>query len=122
MLESRRGKPAWNSGLKYTEEQKLKVPTFSGRKHSEETKIKMSKARTGKKFSEESILKLKHSKLGIGNKPVLQYTEEGVFIKEWSSIKEAGENLKIRRAAISRCCLGGRKKTGGFIWKHKNQK
>lgn len=52
-------------------------------------------------------------------KPVLQFTKEGIFIKEWTSIKEAGETLKIHRTDITQCCKGRLKTTGGYSWKYK---
>lgn len=51
-------------------------------------------------------------------KPVLQYTKEGEFVKEWKSIKEAENSIGIR-TGIS-CCIRGKSKTsGGFVWKLK---
>jgi group I intron endonuclease len=52
-------------------------------------------------------------------KVVLQFAKDGIFIREWPSIKEAGETLKIQRADISGCCRGINKTSGGFIWKYK---
>lgn len=51
-------------------------------------------------------------------KPVLQLNRDETFIKEWVSIKEAGETLKIGRSDISACCRGKQKTAGGFIWKY----
>jgi len=52
-------------------------------------------------------------------KPVLQFTKEGIFIKEWPSIKEVGETLKIHRTDITQCCKGRYKSAGGYSWKYK---
>lgn len=49
-----------------------------------------------------------------------QYTLDGVFIKEWPSVKEAGEALNIPRQGISHCLRNKQKSSGGFIWKYKN--
>ena len=51
------------------------------------------------------------------NKPILQYTIEGEFVREWSSATDVG------REAQSNIwyCLNGRTKTAyGYIWKYKN--
>lgn len=56
---------------------------------------------------------------GKGTKPILQYTLDGEFIKEWESIKQASEELNITHSNIGRCCRGEQKKCGGFIWKYK---
>ena len=52
-------------------------------------------------------------------KPVLQYTTEGILIKEWNSGREAGNSLKIAGGSITRCCKGKEKSSGGFIWRYK---
>jgi hypothetical protein len=51
-------------------------------------------------------------------KPVLQLNKDETFIKEWISIKEAGETLKIGRSDISACCRGKQRTAGGFVWKY----
>jgi hypothetical protein len=49
--------------------------------------------------------------------PVLQYTKEGVYIREWSCGNEVKKTLGINNLAS---CLKGRlQTTGGFIWKYK---
>ena len=52
-------------------------------------------------------------------KPILQYTKDGTFIKEWGSTTEAFNALNISRSAIANCLAGLSKTAGGFIWKHK---
>lgn len=52
-------------------------------------------------------------------KPVVQYSLKGILIKEWKSVKEAGETLNIFRTSISKCVKGKGKSAGGFIWKYK---
>ena len=54
-------------------------------------------------------------------KAVIQYSKQGVVIREWSSMKEAGEALEIARESITRCCKGELKSAGGFIWKYKEK-
>ena len=49
--------------------------------------------------------------------PVLQYTKDMKFIREYNSINEAYEITKINN--ISACCRGIQKSSGGFIWKYK---
>lgn len=52
-------------------------------------------------------------------KPILQYSLDGKFIKEWSCAKEAEKKIGVRADKISSCCTGKRISTGGFKWKHK---
>lgn len=53
-------------------------------------------------------------------KIILQFNKQGKYIREWPSIKEAGETLKILRSGISNCLTGRTKYSGGFIWKYLN--
>lgn len=53
-------------------------------------------------------------------KPVLQFTREGIFIKEYKSMTDARLSLNSTNLKISEVCLGKRKTAGGYIWKYKN--
>ena len=62
------GQPAWNKGIKRTEEQKkAQSEKMKGRKASDETKLKMSIARKGIKHTEETKKKLSQAKVGEKN-------------------------------------------------------
>lgn len=50
---------------------------------------------------------------------VLQFTLDGVLIKEWSHTREAAETLGLSKGAIYQACKGKIKTSGGFIWKRK---
>lgn len=52
-------------------------------------------------------------------KIILQYSRDGVFIREWPSVKEAGKTLKINTGNISSCLKGKIQTAGKFIWKYK---
>lgn len=52
------------------------------------------------------------------SKPVLQYTLEGEFVKEWESTAECGRN-GFKQGAVAACCRGERKTHHKFIWKYK---
>lgn len=54
------------------------------------------------------------------NKPIIQYSKKGIFIREWISASEAGKFLNKSSSSISECCNGKRKSSYGFIWKLKN--
>lgn len=47
-----------------------------------------------------------------------QYDLDGNLIKEWDSVKQAGEALGINRPSISNCLKGRYKSAGGFIWRY----
>ena len=99
---------------------------------SESTKLKMSKSHLGKKSSKETCNKISQGKLGMkyiksqitrkGNPiPVLQYTLDGIFIKEWKSFTQASKEMNICISSINKSASGKNKSSGGYIWKYKNQ-
>jgi len=57
-------------------------------------------------ISEKTRNKMSQSHLGKGGKMILQYDLKGNFIREWSSIIEASQNLGIANTTISNCCVG----------------
>ena len=54
--------------------------------------------------------------------PILQFTKNGTFIKEWPSARDAERQLGISQSHICHCLKGKRKSAGGFVWKYKNKK
>ena len=52
------------------------------------------------------------------SKPVLQYTLDGEFVREWPSTMECGRN-GFNQGNIWMCCQGKLKKYKGFIWRYK---
>lgn len=51
-------------------------------------------------------------------KKVIQYSKEGVKIKEFNSIKEASEQTNTRRTSIILVCKGNYKTANGYIWSY----
>ena len=80
------------------------------RKHSEKTKEKMSKQHIGKRYAIKSII---------------QCTESGIAIKEFTSIKDAVDSLNKKQTTASPyiiSCLRKYKSCNtayGFVWKYK---
>jgi hypothetical protein len=62
----------------------------------------------------------KNSSLATAKK-VLQFTKDGKFINEFSSVTKANKYMKCssHSSQISSCCNGNAKSAFGFIWKHK---
>lgn len=52
------------------------------------------------------------------SKIVLQYTKEGMFIKEYPSLSEAARQIGCDIRNISACCRNKKKSIGGFVWKY----
>lgn len=132
-----------NTGKKASPESKKKMSLAKlGTKLSLETKARMSIAQKGKFVSEETRKKLsihrythplrsflgkRHSEellkqMGEHRKvPILQYTLNMEFVKEWKSGLDVQNILGIGRKNISNCLTGHRHSTGGFIWKYANE-
>ena len=52
------------------------------------------------------------------SKPVLQYTLDGQFVREWASTMECGRN-GYQQSSVAACCRGERNKHKNYIWKYK---
>ena len=120
-----------------------------GKHHTEETKNKMSKSKIGHYVSEETRNKIKTANAGktvsistrnkmselrkgntlsvehkikISNshkKKLLQYSKDGIFIKEYNSVKDACFELSFCHQNITACCRGINKTAYGYIWRYK---
>ena len=53
------------------------------------------------------------------SKSVMQYTLDGKFVKEFSSMNEVKRTLGFNTGSISSCCRGKCKQVYGYIWKYK---
>ncbi len=99
-----------------------------GLKNSQETRMKISKALTGKKLSEEHKLKLQASSrigiTGIATKdPRLRKVEQiynGVTINTFDCVSDAGRHTKISRSAISNVLCKRAMTAGNYSWKYIN--
>lgn len=80
---------------------------------SDETKIKISKSLNSTDKS------WKHLK-----KKICQYSNEGLFIKEWESLREAARQLNISSTTISKSIKESEnnKSAGGFLWSYNRLK
>ena len=100
LSEAKKGKP----GTPMSEEHKRKLIEIAKKPKSESHRKKLSEAIKGKKYPTQW-------------KPILQYSSEGIFIKEWPCISEAQEVCKTKH--IAACATGKRNFAGGFIWRYK---
>ena len=111
-----------------------------GKKHTEETKKKLSEINKGKKIpdhvkkavreanmkriyppiSGEQKIKMTIGRVKKLSKPVIQYDINMVFIKEWSSIKEAAIAVGKSPNNLSSCLSQKTETAGGFKWKYKS--
>lgn len=54
-------------------------------------------------------------------KPIQQFTQNGEFVAEYWSAREASRQTEIPQSNISRCANGSRRNShaGGYIWRYK---
>jgi group I intron endonuclease len=99
-----------------------------GKARSDKTKLLLREANLGKVVAENIKNKISNTLKGIKRseefkkkhcKPIIQKTLNGVFIREWDSIKEASKTLNISNGNISNCCSGRIKTFKGYVWAYK---
>lgn len=112
-----KGKVPWNKGIPMDEETKDKLRQlnigeknpFFGRKHSEESLKKMKESKMN--ISEETRKKMSEG----STKYRVLCIETGIIYK---NSKEASIKTGVHKDSISRCCSGNRKTAGGYRWKY----
>ena len=87
-------------------------PMF-GKHFTEEHRKKMSESMTGRVFTEETRKKMAKAK---GVNGILQYSKDGEFIAEYTSVREAERQTGCNQSNICQCCKGKLKSAGGYIW------
>ena len=90
-----------------------KIYDHTGDKLSEEHKRKIGQKLKGIIFTKERCLHISQGR----RKPILQYSIDGNFIREWSS---ASDVPFAKQSAINMCLRGHNKTCAGYFWKYKN--
>ncbi len=98
MSKARKGKPTWNKG---------KTNLW---KRTEESKELIRQKLKGMKRNEQQCI---NNSRGQGGKPILQYSLEGNFIKEWNTISEL---LKLGVSNLSNCLYKNKHYANGYLW------
>ena len=101
--------------FKHSEETKDKLRC---RVVSEDTRKKIGEAHRGKTCHRRLTNKWRNSVVEAKSIPIKQFSKDGIFIRQWSSITEASLSCKLPKSCISRVCKGERKSCGGFIWNY----
>lgn len=110
---NQRGPRSEETKRKISESNKGKEVWITGKKHTDKAKAKISKANKGRKNPKARNL---HKGNTYRRKPVLQYTTNGEFIKEW----ESAQSVKYSGFTnIVKHLNGGAKTCKGYIFKYK---
>lgn len=123
----RRGKKfTQKKGRKMSEQCRIKhAIRMKGNKHglghvkSEEVKSKISIASSSRKHSDESKIKIGLAGLGriLYGKGICSVYKDGVFIKKYRTVEQAGKSLRIFPQNINKVLTGQRHHAGGYTFK-----
>lgn len=63
--------------------------------------------------------KINHKTRKYNWKKILQYTLDGIFVKEWDGVTDIAKAYGCSKHCIQVCCYGKSNSSQGFIWKYK---
>ena len=115
---------------KHTIESKFKIGECrKGKTLTDETKLKQSKSNTGISRNKGNnfalgYIRSEQSKKNISQnlqKVISQYSLNGEFIQEFSSVNEAKKYLNTKSTVIFQCLKGKRENAYNYIWKYKEK-
>lgn len=107
-LTPEQGEILWNRDKAYL----MKKPTLDRENNDE-----------GYTFKNCRFIEHKLNSIKDQLRSVLQFDMDGNFIKEYVSIKNAADTVKVHPCQISRVCKGEKyyNSSAGFIWKYKGE-
>ena len=119
-LENPEGKPCINHKIQGDEGKKINMVIFNedGSINKEKTTIEWVTAKENNDYGTHNERAAKANTNGKKSKPVLQFTLEGEFVREWPSLSECDRN-GFNKSNISACCRGIYKSMYGFLWMYK---
>ena len=86
------------------------------------SKKNMIDSRRKNNDQEEINRKIKETKRKNGSfsceKPVAQYTMDGILVSTYDSATDAERKTGISRGGIQRCCIGRYSQAKGYVWKY----
>ena len=120
-LENPENKPHINHKIEGKKGKKINMVIFNedGSIDKERTSIEWVTPKENNDYGTRNERAGKTNTNGKLSKPVLQFTLDGEFVREWPSTREIERQLGYNNANISACCLGKRKSAYGFRWEYK---
>lgn len=74
-----------------------------------------------KKDYPEVPLRLDLEITNLNKKSVLQFSLDGVFIKEWESVLDAERGTGTRESGIRQVCYGKYRQCNGYMWRYRDE-
>lgn len=131
MSESRTGEGHWAYGKHLSEEHRRKLSDAKkGRPtcivYTEDVRRKISESKKGRKRSQDTVEKCRKAMIGKENhasrKPILQYSIDGAFIREWEGAVEVKRHYGLTHSqytGINSCLRGRFRVSSGYQWRYK---
>ena len=119
-LENPENKPCVNHKIEGEEGKKINMVLFNkdGNIDKERTTIEWVTYEENNNYKTRNERISKTMTNGIRSKPVLQFTLDGEFVREYPSVSECERN-GFYRSAVCLCCNGKKPQYKGFIWMYK---
>ena len=120
-LENPENKPYINHKIEGDEGKKINMVIFNedGTVNKEKSTIEWVTGKENNDYGTRNERAAKAMTNGKLSKPVLQYTLDGKFIREWESTREIERQLGYSHFRISDCCLGKLPHYKGFRFMYK---
>ena len=119
-LPNPENKPEVNHKIEGDEGKKINMVIFNedGSINKEKTTIEWVTYKENNNYETRNERIAKAMTNGIRSKPVLQFTLDGEFVREYPSLSECERN-GFSKSAVCRCCRGELKQYKGFLWMYK---
>ena len=113
-------KPCINHKIEGDEGKKMNMVIFNedGTVDEEKSTIEWATYEENNNYATRNERSAKTRTNGKRSKKVLQFTLDGVFIREWPSTSECRRN-GFNQGNVAACCRGERKSADGFLWQYK---
>ena len=119
-LENPENKPQVNHKIEGKEGKSINIVIFNedGTVNKERTTIEWCTQEYNHNYGTINERISKAMTNGKQSKPVLQFTLDGEFVREWPSTHECGRN-GFDHTVVTKCCNGKLKQYKGFKWEYK---
>lgn len=97
---------------------RTRITSFDTKEKIRNSVIKYYNIHSGQSIN---IEKHRESMCKAVGRPILQYSNQGVFIQKYNSIAQAGRDSGIKKSNIHHVLKGTSKFAGGYIWRYEKE-